>query len=325
MSFDLDLSASRPSGQVRPIVAALGVGIQYNPEILSWFPFEECDVDAFEVLVDSFMGALDGPYVMLPGFSERMRELARKCPLVAHSNYGCDFGFGPLDETPAVLRHVPLAKALNSPWIANHMFYGDSSWLDIWSSPVQFSHAEIDRLADRATRLQELYGMPMAHENAAYYLPCPGSEMEEAEFLARLVKKSGTYLHVDLHNIYANSINLKGFSVQEYLDTIPLDRIISMHVAGGSWHEGTYHDWHDSPVPDEVWSMLEYVLARSRPGAVFLEYQGQAHHPDTRVMGESGDAELILRDLKIAMTIWDSAYGKNSRFSTQKSALEPAT
>ncbi|MDJ0630631.1 MAG: DUF692 family protein [Rhodobacter sp.] len=322
MSIDLDMTRTAVARQPAPVVEPLGIGIQYNPEILDWFPFDECDVDAFEVLLDSIMGALDGPYLMLPGFAERMQDLARKCPLVAHSNYGCDFGFGPLEETPAVRRHVPLAKKLNSPWVANHMFYGDDSWLDIWSSPVQFSHAEIDRLADRARRLQEYYGMPLAHENAAYYLPCPGGEMEEAEFLARLVEKSGTYLHVDLHNIYANSINLDGFSARNYLNTIPLDRIVSIHVAGGSWHEGVYHDWHDSPVPDEVWQMLEYVLARSRPGGVFLEYQGQAHHPDTRIMGEEGDKDFIMRDLEIAMSIWDKAYGPESRFSTRKQVLE---
>lgn len=322
MNIDLDLNDQIPTQKVKKIVEPLGIGIQYNPEIMDWFPFESCDVDAFEVLVDSFMGALDGPYLMLPGFEERMIELAKKCPLVAHSNYGCDFGFGALEETPAVRRHMPLAKKLNSPWIANHMFYGDNSWLDIWSSPVQFSHAEVDRLADRAKRLQDIYGMPLAHENAAYYLPCPGGEMGEAEFLARLVERSGTYLHLDLHNVYANAINLKDFSAREYLETIPLERIVSMHVAGGSWHDGVYHDWHDSPVPDDVWTMLEYVLARSRPGGVFLEYQGQAHHPDTRVMGEAGDSDFIMRDLKIAQSIWDQAYGPHSRFSTRKQLEE---
>ncbi len=198
---------------------------------------------------------------------------------------------------------------MQSPWIANHCFYGDNSWLDIWSSPLQFSAAEVKRVAGRARALQEIYGMPLAHENAAYYIPCPGAEMREAEFMARLVDEAGTYLHLDLHNIYTNSINLPGFDLQDYLGTIPLDRVIAIHLAGGSWMDGLYHDWHDASVPEQVWDLLDHVLGRSRPGAIILEYQGQAHHPSTRVLGRAGDYQMILSDVERARRAWQRAYG----------------
>ncbi|WP_437604016.1 DUF692 family multinuclear iron-containing protein [Sorangium sp. So ce590] len=288
---------------------SLGVGLQYNPEILDWFPFEEMEVDAMEILLDTVMGPLDSPYVMKPGAKEKLDRLASKYKLLAHSNYGCDFGFEPLDTTPAALRHVALAKAIGSPWVANHCFYGDNSWLDIWSSPVQFSTSEVKRVAGRARALQEMYGMPLAHENAAYYIPCPGAEMREAEFMARLVDEAGTYLHLDLHNIYTNSINLPRFDLEDYLDTIPLDRVIAIHLAGGSWLDGLYHDWHDERVPEPVWDLLDRVLERARPGAVIIEYQGQAHHPSTRVLGRESDHEMIVRDIERARRAWDKAYG----------------
>lgn len=281
----------------------VGVGIQYNPEILDWFPFESLDVDLFEVLLDPFMGPLDSPYLFLPGAFEKLMALKAKIPLLAHSNYGCDFGFSDLAGTSAVRRHVPMTKAIGSPWVANHSFYGDESWLDIWSSPIQFSRSEVKRVAERAARLQELYGVPLAHENATYYLPTPGSTMREAEFMAELVARAGTFLHLDLHNIYANSLNLKGFSTADYLDTIPLDRVIAVHLAGGSWHDGLYHDWHDSPVPEPVWEMLEWLLQRARPGAVILEYQGRCHHESTRML-DSDDEPMIVRDLNRAKEIW---------------------
>ncbi|WP_018684881.1 DUF692 domain-containing protein [Actinokineospora enzanensis] len=284
----------------------IGVGIQYNPEILDWFPFESLDVDLFEVLLDPFMGPLDGPSVFLPGALERLRELRRKRPLLAHSNYGCDFGFGDLERTPAVLRHVPMARAIGSPWIADHSFYGDESWLDIWSSPVQFSPTEVRRIADRARRLQEHYGIPLAHENAAYYLATPGSTMREADFMAALVERSGTFLHLDLHNVYANSLNLAGFDPMAYLETIPLDRVIAVHLAGGSWHDGLYHDWHDNPVPEPVWELLDWLLARARPGAVILEYQGRCHHESTRLL-DTDDESMIVRDLARAKAAWAAA------------------
>lgn len=286
----------------------LGVGIQYNPEILDWCPFETLDADVFEVLLDSLMAPLDGPHVLSPAQRPRVERLLALKPLLAHSNYGCEFGFEPLEATAAVQRHVPLSRLLGSPWVADHCFYGDGSWLDIWSSPLQFSAAEVRRCAQRAAQLQGLYGIPLAHENAAYYLPCPGAEMREAEFMARLVDEAGTWLHLDLHNLHTNALNLPGFDIADYLDTIPLERVLALHLAGGSWSGGLYHDWHDSAVPEPVWEWYDEVLSRCRPCAVILEYQGQAHHEATRVLG-SGDAEMIRQDLARARAIWTRRHG----------------
>ncbi|MFD7478084.1 DUF692 family multinuclear iron-containing protein [Streptomyces sp. NPDC059837] len=286
---------------------SIGIGIQYNPEILGWFPFESLDVDLFEVLLDPVMGPLDSPYLFLPGAFEKLMELKRKRPLLAHSNYGCDFGFLPLEETPAARRHVPMTRAIDSPWVADHCFYGDNSWLDIWSSPLQFSRAEVVRVADRARRLQDLYGVPLAHENAAYYVRTPGADMREADFMASVAERAGTYLHLDLHNVYANSLNLPGYRTDEYLDALPLDRVIAVHLAGGSWRDGLYHDWHDSPVPEPVWEMLQWLLERASPAAVTLEYQGRCHHEGTRVLGGQSDLDMIVDDLSRARSIWQAA------------------
>jgi uncharacterized protein len=285
----------------------LGVGIQYNPEILSWVPFHELEVDFYEILLDPIMGPLDSPYLFTPGALAKMNEIRRLRPLLAHSNYGCEFGFMPLTQTPAVRRHVPMTQQLGSPWIADHCFYGDHSWSDIWSSPLQFSRTEMHRVADRARTLQQLYGVPLAHENATYYAPAPGSDLAEAEFMAGLVEEAGTYLHLDLHNLYANSLNLKNYDAFGYLDSIPLDRVIAVHIAGGSWYRGLYHDWHDSPVPEPVWELLSWLLRRVRPAAVTLEYQGQCHHAATRVLSGESDLEMIIADLARARGIWDTA------------------
>jgi uncharacterized protein (UPF0276 family) len=114
---------------------------------------------------------------------------------------------------------------------------------------------------------------------------------------------------LDLHNIYANAINFPNCTVEKFFDTIPLERVIEIHLAGGSWSRGFYHDWHDNSVPEAVWDMLKYVLARSHPGAVILEFQGRAHHPNTRVLGGDADLKVIQADLARATAIWDETYG----------------
>lgn len=298
----------------------LGIGLQYNPEILGWFPFEQANVDALEVLLDTIMGPLDSPYVLQPGSTAVLSRLSSRFALIAHSNYGCDFGFGALESTPAVRRHVALAKQLNTPWVAHHAFYGDDSWVDVWSSPLQFSRAEVKRVAQRARRLQALYGVPLALENAAYYCACPGSEMGEAEFLAELVAEAGTYLLLDLHNVYANSLNHAGYDADLFLARLPLERVVEIHLAGGSWNDGLYHDWHDSGVPEPVWDLLEHVLERCQPGAVVLEFQGRAHHAETRVLDERTDRGVIERDIERARTVWDRIQRPGSRRSLRQLA-----
>lgn len=303
-------------------VPRFGVGLQFNPELVGWFPFLDQSLDALEVLFDGVMAPLDGPGLMSPQAAEAVRDAALKFPIIGHSNYGGDFGFEDLMCTSAVRRHVPLSKKFNVPWVANHCFYSDASWCDVWSSPLQFSRAEVVRVATRARTLQDLYGVPLAHENAAYYRTCPGSEMPEEEFLARTLELSGTYLHLDLHNLYANALNhgASGYSIPRFLATIPLDRVISIHMAGGRWIDEQYHDLHDTQVAETVWDLLDDVLSRSRPGAVILEYETQALYCNEETLDTERTIELILADLERARKSWDRAYGAASRRTTRSVA-----
>ena len=303
-------------------VPILGVGLQFNPELVGWFPFLDQPLDALEILFDAVMGPLDGPGLMSPHAADAVRDAAVKFPIIGHSNYGGDFGFKDLMSTPAVRRHVPLSKKFNVPWVANHCFYSDASWSDVWSSPLQFSHAEVIRVAARARALQDLYGVPLAHENAAYYRTCPGSEMPEEEFLARTLELSGTYLHLDLHNVYANALNHRasGYSIRRFLATIPLERVVSIHMAGGRWIDDQYHDLHDTQVAEAVWDLLDDVLSRARPGAVILEYETQALYCKEETLDCERTIDLILADLERARKSWDCAYGPASRRTTRSEA-----
>jgi uncharacterized protein (UPF0276 family) len=314
----LESAAARPQDRV----PALGVGLQFNPALLGWFPFFEQSLDVLEILFDGVMRPLDGPGLIGPDSARSMEEAAARFPLIGHSNYGGDFGFDDLMSTSAARRHVPLARKLKVPWVSNHCFYSDSSWSDVWSSPLQFSRAEIERVGARARALQALYGVPLAHENAAYYRTCPGSEMPEEEFLAGLLEVSGTFLHLDLHNLYANALNHhgSGYSISRFLDTIPLDRVICVHMAGGRWIEGQYHDLHDTPVPDPVWDLLDEVLSRASPGAVILEYETQALHVGDGPADLGATIDLILRDLDRARAAWDRSYGSDSRRTVRSAA-----
>ena len=284
-----------------------GVGLQLNPTIIGLLDRIDPRLYSFsELLCDQFAAPLDCGYVIDPATRPQLDRLASTHPLVAHGNYGNEFGYEPLDETPGVLRHISIAHAMNSPWYADHMFYGFQASAYMWSSPLQFSRAEIDRVAGRAAALQDRLKLPLLHENAFYYAPFPGSDLEEAEFIAGIVDKAQTYLLLDLHNVYSNSMNFEGYDPQRFLRTIPLDRVLEVHLAGGQHIEDWYHDFHNHPVPEPVWELLGYVLQHApRLQAVTLEVQETAHHARSRQVSDEGPA-MIEHDLRRAREIWNT-------------------
>jgi uncharacterized protein (UPF0276 family) len=287
-----------------------GVGLQLNPTILSMIDAIDPRLYRFsELLCDQFAAPLDCGYAVDPATRPLLEQLGASHPLLAHGNYGNEFGYEPLDETPSVLRHAEVAREMNSPWYADHMFFGFEGSSFMWSSPLQFSRAEVARVAGRAAALQDRLKMPLLHENAFYYAPFPGSDLEEAEFIAAIVDRAQTHLLLDLHNIYSNSVNFPSYDAWKFLRTIPLDRVIEIHIAGGETIEDWYHDFHNHSVPEPVWKMLEYVLPRApRVEAITLEVQGPGHSSQSHQVDASWP-QMISGDLSRANDIWSAAKG----------------
>ncbi len=291
-----------------------GVGLQLNHTIFtSTLSLKGIQMDFGEVLCDTFAGPVDSCYAIEPEARPVIDAMMEVLPLIAHGNYGAEFGFDPVESTRAHLRHNPVAHAMKSPWYADHMLFGDRASSYMWSSPLQFTKSEIERVAGRAAKLQDLFGMPVIHENAFYYAPFPGSTIAEADFISEIMMKAGTHMLLDLHNIYANSVNFEGYDAWKYLRTIPLDRVVEIHLAGGEPIEDWYHDFHNDYVPDEVWKMLDYVLDRApNLKAVCLEAQGARHTPSAKqVTPEWG--KMISHDLGKARTMWEAKLGEAAR------------
>ena len=96
------------------------------------------------------------------------------------------------------------------------------------------------------------------------------AELSEGAFLAELVERTGCWLIVDVANLYANAHNT-GTIPSGFLDVLPWERIAYVHVGGGMWHNGVYHDTHAHPVLPGVLDLLADLCARTRPRGVLLE------------------------------------------------------
>ena len=84
-------------------------------------------------------------------------------------------------------------------------------------------------------------------------------------------------LLLDLHNVHTNAFNF-GFDPYGFLDSLPLDRVGGIHIAGGRPQGSRILDDHLHDVPDPVFGLLEYVAARA-PQALTVVLERDGSYP----------------------------------------------
>ena len=170
-----------------------------------------------------------------------------------------------------VRRLADLARRLDAPLVSEHIAFVRAGGLEAGHLlPLPRTKAAIDVLVDNVRIAQDLIPVPLALENIAALFQWPGGEMEEAEFVNRILDRTGASLLLDLANVWANAHNLGGDPVA-MLNNFPLDRLAYVHVAGGEMRDGVYHDTHAARVPAGVLELVEELCARIDPPGVMLE------------------------------------------------------
>ena len=123
--------------------------------------------------------------------------------------------------------------------------------------PIPFTEEAVKYVAARIRQTQDILGQRIAVENTSYYASAPISSMNEITFLNAVLTEADCDLHLDVNNIYVNSVNF-GFDANEFLRGIPAERIVYSHVAGH--HQQTKNlliDTHGEDIIDPVWALLQ--------------------------------------------------------------------
>ena len=187
-------------------------------------------------------------------YGHLFRAIAEQIPIVCHGlslNLG---GPAPLDE--AFLRKVrQFLDTHNIRCYSEHLSYcaDDGHLYDLM--PIPFTEDAVHYVADRIRRTQDIIGRRMAIENVSYYA-APGQEMPEIEFINAILDEADCYLHLDVNNIYVNSIN-HSYNAETFLKSLPGERIAYAHIAGHYVEDKDLRvDTHGSDVIDPVWDLL---------------------------------------------------------------------
>jgi len=122
--------------------------------------------------------------------------------------------------------------------------------------PIPFTEDAVHHVANRIRQVQDVLEQRIAMENVSYYA-APGQEMNEIEFVNAVISEADCDLHLDINNIYVNSINHQ-YDPYEFMRQLPVERTVYAHIAGHyDEADDLKVDTHGADVIDPVWKMLD--------------------------------------------------------------------
>lgn len=260
----------RPAEPPRPLpsrfgVRDLGVGVGYRVPHYAHVVEHAPPMDWFEILSENFMVDGGSPLHHL----DRLKELY---PVVLH---GVSMSLGGDEDEEHTRRLVALADRVDARWVSDHVCFtgtADANSHDLL--PVPYTPDLLDHMVERCKRISGALGRPFAVENPSSYLSYKASTMSEVEFMATLVERADIGWMLDVNNVFVSACN-HGFSAEDYIDAVPADRVIQIHLAGHSIRDGYRLDTHDGPVCDEVWALYRRTIAKMGSIPTLVEWDGE--------------------------------------------------
>ncbi|MEA2156578.1 MAG: uncharacterized protein QOE11_2718 [Solirubrobacteraceae bacterium] len=242
-------------------IRRLGPGVGWRPEIDRAIAGAE-GLGFIEVIAEA-IGTRD-----LPAGVAAARE--RGLQVVPH---GVSLSLGGAERPDAGrLAHLAaVAERVGAPLVSEHIAFVRAGGRESGHLlPVPRTREALEILSENVEIAQEALPVALALEHVASLVQWPGAEMDEAEFVCELIERTGALLLLDLSNLYANAHN-HGFDALESLSRFPLGRIAYVHVGGGTFRDGVYHDTHAHPVVPEVLHLVEELFSICDAPGVLLE------------------------------------------------------
>lgn len=241
----------------------LGVGLGYREELHDGILAHRDDIGWLEIVTDRY---LSDPRQQL------LRTLRESFVLVAHGLEMSIGSYAPLD-TGYLDAVAAVADAVDAPWVSDHLCFTREAGVELHElAPVLRTPERAKAVAARAQQVQERLGRPFLLENISYYVDFP-SEMSEPEFIGAVLDHCDCGLLLDLNNLAGNAAN-HGFDPGAYLDALPVDRVVQVHLAGNTPQPGDGRpspDRHNGPVAQEVFALLERLERRHHVKAAMVE------------------------------------------------------
>lgn len=248
-----------------PTFAGFGLGLRrtHYDDFLSG----DVPVDFVEVISENYM--IEGGRALR--ILDQVRE---RLPVILHGVSMSIGSAGGLDEDH-LARLRTLEHRIEPLWVSDHLCWTRTSAHNSHDLlPMPLTGEALDAVCSNVDRAQDALGRAMLFENPSSYLTFPEDEMSEWEFLTGMTRRTGCYLLLDVNNIYVSARN-HGFSAQEYLAGLPLDRVRQIHLAGhepATPERDIIIDTHDREIAEGVWDLYATAIGMlPQPVATMIE------------------------------------------------------
>jgi uncharacterized protein (UPF0276 family) len=243
------------------------VGLGWRPQLAAGILSNLDKIDIVEVIADDYY---DAPAVRV----RSLRTLMSQVPLTLHG-----IGLGPAStggiDRKRMEQFARLIDQVKPESWSEHLAWVRAGGRELGhlAAPCR-NQSTIDATLSNLDLATRMVGRPPLVENIASLIDPPASPLDEAQWLSAVMHGGEAGLLLDLHNVHTNAFNF-GFDAFEFLDAIPLERVGTIHIAGGRPQGERILDDHLHDVPDPVFGLVEYVAARAPQSlTVILERDG---------------------------------------------------
>lgn len=182
----------------------------------------------------------------------------------------------PTSVTPEIESRTQASLALTrAPWLSIHLgFSAARVHFDGWmraTSPVLPRDDLIRAMCLTVRAIAARLPVPVLLENLDY---CAGGAYEhicQPKFIADVIAETGAALLLDIAHAQVSAHRL-GWTIDDYLAALPLERVRQVHVSGPRERDGQLADAHDT-LTERDERVLSIVLGRCLPDALTLEYR----------------------------------------------------
>ena len=241
-----------------------GLGLGLRSKHFNYILENNPQVDWFEIISENFMDSGGRPRHVL-------RRIAERYPVVMH---GVSLSIGSADnlnfEYLAKLKN--LAAEIEPLWISDHLCWTGISNLNSHDLlPLPLTEESLKHVCRKIRQAQDFLGRPMVFENPSTYLTFKQSTIEEWDFLRFMTEETGCGILLDVNNVYVSAYN-NDFDAAHYIEQLPHESIVQMHLAGHRNCGDYIIDTHDNRVAPEVWKLFSRAWNLTGGVATLLEW-----------------------------------------------------
>lgn len=224
-------------------------------------------VDWFEIISENFMDSGGRPKNVL-------RQIAERYKIVMH---GVSLSIGSADELnfEYLTKLKNLAAEIHPLWISDHLCWTGINNLNSHDLlPFPLTEESLKLVCKKINQAQDFLERPLVFENPSTYLSFKQSTINEWDFLRFMTKETGCGILLDVNNVYVSSFN-NDFDAAHYIENLPHENIVQMHLAGHRNCGDYIIDTHDNTVAPEVWKLFSLAWKLTGGSSVLLEWDSE--------------------------------------------------